>query len=156
PSRSPPRPRPPGGGVRPALPSPDLQLTWRPLTPGDTGDLYALLRRIEEYDDPPYPSTREEVDDTALSHWTDLAANSLAGFDTAGELRAYGVLLEAEARRPAPRTLLEGGSDPEVRHRGVGSALLTWQLQRAKELLAGAQEPGRVVVHLEEGMSASA
>ncbi|HLS61848.1 MAG TPA: GNAT family N-acetyltransferase [Ruania sp.] len=142
--------------MSPALPSPDLQLTWRPLTAGDTGDLYALLRRIEEHDDPPYRSTREEVADTALSHWTDLAANSLAGFDASGVLRAYGVLIEAEARRSAPRTLLEGGVDPEVRHRGVGSGLLTWQLQRAKELLADAQEPGRVVVHVEEGMSASA
>ncbi len=142
--------------MSPALPSPDLQLSWRPLTTADTGDLYALLRRIEEHDDPPYRSTREEVDDSALTQWTDLAANSLAGFDADGVLRAYGVVIDAEARRAAPRTLLEGGVDPQVRHRGVGSAVLTWQLQRAKEMLAGATQPGRVIVHVEDGMSASA
>ena len=142
--------------MSPALPAADLDLVWRPLEAGDTGSLYALLRRIEEHDDPPYRSTREEVDDSALTQWSDLAANSLAGFDADGELRAYGVVIDAEGRRAAPRTLLEGGVDPEARHRGVGSAVLTWQVERAKEMLAGAEEPGRVIVHVEDDMSSTA
>ena len=142
--------------MSPALPSPDLQLTWRPLSAEDTASLHALLGRIEEHDDPPYRSTREEVEDSALNQWTDLAVNSIAGIDADGVLRAYGVVIDAETRRAAPRTLLEGGVDPVVRHRGVGSAVLTWQVERAKEMLAEADEPGRVIVHVEDGMDASA
>lgn len=142
--------------MSPALPTTGQELTWRPLQAEDTGDLYALLRRIEEHDDPPYRSTREEVEDAALTQWPDLAENSLAGFDTDGLLRAYAVVIDAEGRRAAPRTLLEGGVDPAIRHRGVGSAVLGWQVERAKEMLAGAEEPGRVIVHVEDDMSTTA
>lgn len=142
--------------MSPALPGADLDLTWRALGTADLEELYALLRRIEEHDDPPYRSTREEVDDSALTQWSNLATNSLAGFDAAGKLRAYGVVIDAEGRRAAPRTLLEGGVDPQVRHRGVGSAVLTWQVERAKEMLARAEEPGRVIVHVEDDMSSTA
>lgn len=142
--------------MSPALPNGDLDLVWRPLESTDMDNLYKLLCRIEEHDDPPYRSTREEVDDSALTQWSDLATNSLAGLDADGVIRAYGVVIDAEARRAAPRTLLEGGVDPDVRHRGVGSAVLTWQVDRAKEMLAGADEPGRVIVHVEDDMSTTA
>ena len=142
--------------MSPALPDIDAPLVWRPLQAADMECLYALLRRIEEHDNPPYRSTREEVSDSALTQWTDLDTNSLAGFDAEGTLRAFGVVIDAEGRRAAPRTLLEGGVDPTVRHRGVGRAVLTWQVDRAKEMLAAAGEPGRVIVHVEDDMSSTA
>src|SRR5699024_8693825 len=112
----------------------------------------ALLRRIEEHDDPPYRSTREELSDSARGEWTNLEENSLAGFDPDGLLRAYGVVTEPE-EGDRPRSFLEGGVDPDERHRGVGSAMLGWQVERARELLAAAEGEGQLIVHVEDGMN---
>lgn len=138
--------------MSPNLPSPDLNLQWRPLAEQDIESLYALLRRIEEHDDPPYRSTREELSDSARGEWTNLEENSLAGFDPDGSLRAYGVVTEPE-EGDRPRSFLEGGVDPDERHRGVGSAMLGWQVERARELLAGAEGEGQLIVHVEDGMN---
>lgn len=142
-----------GTGVSPSLPQSDLNLQWRPLQEQDIEALYALLRRIEDHDDPPYRSTREEVTDSALSEWSNLAQNSLAGFDEHGQLRAYGVVSEPEHSDRA-RSFLEGGVDPGERHRGVGSAMLAWQVQRARELLREWEGTGQLIVHVEDGLRA--
>lgn len=140
--------------MSPALPDAGPNLQWRPLQEDDLEALFALLRRIEEHDDPPYRSTREEVSDSALSEWTSLPQNSLAGFDEQGELRAYGVVTGPEDG-DKPRSFLEGGVDPRERHRGVGSAMLGWQIDRARELVAGLGGTGQLIVHVEDGMNAS-
>src|SRR5699024_1460411 len=69
-----------------------------------------------------------------------------------GSLRAYGVVTEPE-EGDRPRSFLEGGVDPDERHRGVGSAMLGWQVERARELLAGAEGEGQLIVHVEDGMN---
>lgn len=140
--------------MSPRLPTCELNLQWRALQEEDTEALYALLRRIEEHDDPPYRSTREEVSDSARAEWTNLPQNSLAGFDDEGNLRAYGVVTEPDDGDRA-RSFLEGGVDPDERHRGVGSVMLAWQVQRARELLAGSDGNGQLIVQVEDGMRAS-
>lgn len=135
--------------MSPRLPTAERTLRWRPLQDGDTEALYALLRRIEEHDDPPYRSTREEVRDSVCGEWTNLAENSLAGFDENGQLRAYSVVTEP-VDGDHPRSFLEGGVDE--RHRGVGSDLLGWQVGRARELLAGAPGGAQLLVQVEDGM----
>lgn len=141
--------------MSPVPPIPEASLTWRALHLGDLESLYALLRRIEEHDDPPYRSTREEVNDSAQSQWQNLEENSLAGFDADGVLRAYGVVTEPEG--PAQSSsMLDGGVDPIARNRGVGTAVLSWQVGRAKELLAGGEDPGRLIVHVDDAMGSSA
>src|SRR5699024_2561862 len=88
----------------------------------------------------------------ARGEWTNLEENSLAGFDPDGLLRAYGVVTEPE-EGDRPRSFLEGGVDPDERHRGVGSAMLGWQVERARELLAAAEGEGQLNVHVEDDIT---
>ncbi|WP_159620771.1 GNAT family N-acetyltransferase [Ruania rhizosphaerae] len=132
-------------------------LLWRALSPVDLDELFALWQRIEEHDDPPYRSTREEVADTFATQWSDVERNSVAGFDETGHLRGYGLVgIPPGADGPA-RVFLDGGVDPLYRHRGVGSAILDWQIERGRVVLSDSgHDSGSIVVHVEDGMDHSA
>ncbi|UFU01620.1 GNAT family N-acetyltransferase [Ruania suaedae] len=128
-------------------------LSWRAMSSTDADELFALWQRIEEHDDPPYRSTREEVADTFATQWSDVERHSVAGFDEAGHLCGYGLVgIPPGADGPA-RVFLDGGVDPAHRHRGVGSSILTWQIDRGRAVLADSGHvSGSIVVHVEDGM----
>lgn len=139
-------------------PSADLGLTWRPLAESDTVDLHVLFGRIEEADDPPYRTTMEEARENFRGEWKDPQYNSIGGFDAGQRLRAYGTVTVHPGDVSVIRAFLEGGVDPDLRRRGIGTALLDWQLGRARQLLAatGKDAPGRILVHVENGMADAA
>ncbi|UFU04812.1 GNAT family N-acetyltransferase [Ruania halotolerans] len=134
-----------------------LGLLWRAVEHQDAPTLFALWQQIEEHDDLPYRSTREELDESFVTQWTDLAENSIGGFDAGGRLCAFGLVSVSPGEQGPVRVFLDGGVRPDYRHRGVGSTVLEWQIERARQILADDDHgTGTIVVHVEEEMSHTA
>lgn len=148
---------------RPEYPSPDLGLTWRPLTPQDVPAWFELQQAIEAADE---AVERYDVDDlleelTVGSH-KDPARDSVVGLDAQGVPRAFGLneLLPGESLR---RAFLFGGVHPQWRGRGVGRELLRWQRDQSRWSLAQQEQqeqadeppPWRVVVSHPERLEAN-
>lgn len=117
---------------RPAYPSADLGLSWRPLTPDDVPAWAQLQKAIETADDAP---ERYEADDlleelTVGSH-KDPSRDSVVGIDADATPRAFGLndLLPGDSLR---RAFLFGGVHPQWRGRGVGRELLRWQRDQSR------------------------
>lgn len=137
------------------MPSAEHGLRWRPLEAADAQHLHELFGRIERADNPPYRTTLEEAQENFSGAWKDPANNSLGGFDADGVIRVYGTVVVHPGDTKVVRAFLEGGVDPDYRRRAIGSELLDWQMARARQLLAesGKDVPGRILVHVEEGMA---
>lgn len=142
-------PHPPVG-----VPTPGLGLQWRGLRHEDVPALHALFHRIEEHDNPPYRTTLEETDERYAADWHGVPDNVIGGFDTGGTLIAFGAVSMPPGDVGTLRVNLEGGVAPEHRHRGIGSAVLDWEIARARALIAeaGRASAARLVVHVEDDM----
>lgn len=136
------------------VPSDEFGLRWRGLTPEDIGELHGLWERIEAHDDPPYRTTMEEASDRFHADWHAESANVLGGFDSSGILRTVGAVSTSAAQSRITKIYVEGGVDPAWRRRGIGSAVLDWQLGRSRHVLAqrAPHTPARLVVHVEDDM----
>jgi mycothiol synthase len=137
----------------PALPA---GLTVRPLRMEDAAAVAALLAVSEPRDD-----TGEHVDAEDLAEWwrgtpIDFSSDGLAVVDDAGELTAFAVALPSRTFRDAYPVYLEGRVRPDQRNRGVGRALLSWQLACGTRLHAERhpEAPGRLVVSVAPGQAA--
>lgn len=137
-----------------AVPDAGLGLHWRPLLHADVPALHALLHRMEEHDRTPYRTTLEETDERYVTDWHSDPSTVLGGYDAGGALVAYGAVSLPAGDSQTLRVYLEGGVDPAYRRRGIGSALLDWELGRARQLLAASDKdaPARLVVHVEDDM----
>ena len=136
----------------PALPD---GLTSRSLRPDDAAAVAALLEAAEPLDD-----TGEHFDAEDLTEWwrgtpLDFARDGVAVDDEAGELAGYAVALPSRTFRDAYPVYLEGRVRPDRRDRGVGRALLAWQLTRGAQLHAERHpgSPARLVVGVAPGMA---
>jgi mycothiol synthase len=118
---------------------------WRPLTPSDIPSLFELVRTIEEHDRPTSRESLRSLWSRIQAPWQDMAANTLAGFDDDGRMRAWSAveLLPGDLLR----LRLDGGVHPLLRQRGIGRALLTWQDCRARQLIveSGRDEPAWLI-----------
>jgi mycothiol synthase len=130
-------------------------LTVRSLRMDDAEAVAALLEAAEPLDD-----TGEHVDAEDLTEWwrgtpADLSRDGLAAHDSAGELAGFALTLPALTYRDVYQVFLEGRVRPDRRGRGVGRALLSWQLARGTEVHAERQPgvPGRLVVGVSPGMA---
>lgn len=139
------------------LPTPPawLGLRWRGLTADDVPALSDLISSVETHDNPPYRTTREETREYFVGAWKDPARNSLGGFDESGRLVAEGFVQLNPGDEGTVRAFLEGGVAPAWRRRGIGTALLAWQVARARQLLAAAGKdvPGRIAAFIDDGRS---
>lgn len=131
-----------------------LGLHWRGLQHDDVAALHGLFESIEAHDNPPYRTALDEADERYLVDWHGNPENVLGGFDGEGRLVAYGAVSLAHADTGTVRVYLEGGVEPAHRHRGIGSAVIDWEIGRAKQLLAQSERaaPARLVVHVEDDM----
>jgi mycothiol synthase len=123
-------------GDVPALPVLPYGLTARPLTADDVPAAVALLEAAEAVDD---TGEHEDVED--LTEWWvndlfDLAQDGLAVRTADGDLVAWATVLALPTFRGAFRITLEARVHPAWRNRGIGRALLAWQLARGREVHA--------------------
>ncbi|MDD9208154.1 GNAT family N-acetyltransferase [Georgenia sp. 10Sc9-8] len=134
-----------------AVRRPEAGLRWAELRPADAPELARLVTRMELVDQPPYRTTEAEM----AEYFEDShVVSALGGRDEVGTLRAFGFVRLRRGEVSLLRAVCSGGVDPVWRRRGVGSALLDWQVDRARQLLVetGLDVPARIVVHVDENM----
>lgn len=119
--------------ARAALPGAHLGLTWRPITTDDLASSARLAVEADAVDTTNHPFTRARIAAAIASGVVDLERDSAAGVGPDGALCAMAlVLLEPER----DRVLLLATVHPAWRSRGIGRAVLRWQDERAREVLA--------------------
>ena len=130
----------------PALPD---GLAVRPLSDDDAAAVAALLAAAEQLDD-----TGEYPDGEDVAEWwrgwgLDAARDGLAVCDAAGIVVAYATVMASPTFREALAVYLEGRVRPDLRERGIGRALLAWQVDRGTALHAERQPDARGALTVE-------
>ena len=131
-------------------------LTTRPLAPGDLPAVAELLAAAEPVDD---TGEHEDADDLAewlLNDFLDLAADTRVVLD-GDRVVAYADVLAPPTFRGAFGVQLGGRVHPGWRGRGIGRALLGWQVARAAEVHAERHPelPARVAASLATSMTSA-
>ena len=116
----------------PSLPAPTTGLRWRAITEEDIDGWLELIRRIAAVDKPGYVEQRADLEHILSASSDDPSRDTLLGLDRDGIPRAYAVLVRTEGSEKIHGA---GGVDPQWRRRGIGSALLRWQVERSRERL---------------------
>src|ERR671916_1255275 len=129
-------------------------LTARPMTAADLPAAAELLAAAEPVDD-----TGEHLDADDLAEWwvedlVDLARDGRAVCAGDGALVGVAVVVSMRGVREDHRVLLEGRVHPGWRGRGLGRALLDWQLRRGEEVHRRdhPELPARLTVSVYPGM----
>jgi ribosomal protein S18 acetylase RimI-like enzyme len=121
-----------------AMPTEDL--AHRPVAPGSAAVLrsplpaeldlvHRLMRRIEEHDRIPIATPRQELEEWLDEPHFDLTQDARLVED-GGAIVGWGRIWHQPSDARLERAYLFGGVDPAHRNRGLGSALLRWQLER--------------------------
>lgn len=136
------------------VPGPHLGLTWRALTGDDADQVQALIERCEAVDKPVLRTPRARVEEILARPATGMKADSLGGVDGAGELRAAAFVHSPLGDETHARAFISASVDPSWRGRGIGRALLTWQDDRARQILATLDPdlPGRIAAYVDEDL----
>ena len=98
-------------------------LTWRILAQDDWDELLSLRAQLEALDDLVLPATDRVIGGNAR---TMTAGDAIGGWDSYGNLSAFGWNIPEPGSHPAKLFLL-GGVHPTHRYQGIGRALLAWQ-----------------------------
>ncbi|MEU2350213.1 GNAT family N-acetyltransferase [Modestobacter sp. NPDC049651] len=137
---------------------PDLPsgLTARPLEPGDLPAVAALLAAAEEVDDTGEHEDADDLAEALLNDLVDLARDTRVVLD-GDRVVAYGDVVAPPTFRGAFGVQLGGRVHPGRRGRGIGRALLGWQLARAAEVHAERHSgmPARVSTSLSTAMTSA-
>jgi mycothiol synthase len=116
-------------------------LTAAALTPTDVTDAAELLAVAEALDDTGEHWSAEDLTEWWVNDLVDLGRDGLAVRSSEGELVAWATVLALPTFRDAFRITLEARVHPAWRDRGVGRAVLGWQLARGREVHV-ARHPG--------------
>ena len=114
-----------------------MSFDLRAIRPNDLESIHRLHRRVEEGDRIPISTPREEFEAWLAEPHFDLAADSRLA-EVGGTVTAWGRIWHQPSGEREERAYLIGAVDPDHRGAGIGSALLTWQIERATEVLRGA------------------
>jgi ribosomal protein S18 acetylase RimI-like enzyme len=117
-----------------ALPALPDGLALAPLTPDDVTDAAALLAVAEPIDGTGEHWSAEDLTEWWVNDLVDLGRDSLAVRTADGTLVAWATVLALPTFRDAFRIELEARVHPDWRQRGIGRALLGWQLARGREV----------------------
>lgn len=135
-------------------PAPREGMIWRPLAPADLDAVTDLIAACEQVDDPPYRSGREELaEELFLGPDRDPVLNTVAAVSADGQVLAYG-RVRLQVGETSARVFLGGGVHPSLRRQGIGTEIVTWQMDRARQLLRSVTGslPGRITTYVEDGM----
>lgn len=134
------------------LPHRETGLEFRPITEADLDSWYDLVLRIADADKPPWHEQPEDLKNALSSSKNDPQQNTLLGLDDSGVPRAFGRVTK---NPEGSRAYVFGGVDPQWQRRGIGSAVVVWQLQQvAKRFADQGQTPAVARGYLEEDNSA--
>ncbi len=125
---------------------------WRPATVDDIDDIWQLRQAMGRVDHPNYLTTRAAIAaDFGYSHFHP-ERDSIVGVDSTGQVVANGMVMFPPRQVTLVRSIPIGGVHPRLRGRGVGRALLNWQLGRARQQLASSNStlPGWVLAYADE------
>jgi mycothiol synthase len=114
-----------------------MEIPLRPAGPADLEAIFALQTRVERHDRLPIATPLAEfedwLDDPHLHFATDTRL-----VETGGQVVAWGRTWHNPSGVREERAYLDGAVDPAHRGRGIGTALITWQVERATEQLRAA------------------
>lgn len=113
-------------------------VTWRPATTADVDAVTELFAAMSTVDHPDWAETRDDVEQDFTHSWVRLEKDTLLAH-VDGRLVAFGQVLAPPEPETIMRTILLGGVHPEFRGRGVGRALVAWQVGRARQVLAASE-----------------
>ncbi|MPQ98453.1 GNAT family N-acetyltransferase [Modestobacter sp. I12A-02628] len=122
--------------------------TGRPLTADDAPAAAALLAAAEPLDDTGEHHSAADLLEFWVNELVHLADDGRAVLDADGTLVGYATTIAPPTFRDAYGVHLEGRVHPDRRRRGIGRALLDWQLARGAELHAERhpEAPARLTV----------
>jgi len=130
-------------------------LTTRSLTPDDVDAVAGLLQAAEKVDDTGENFEAEDLTEWWVNELVDLGRDGLAVCGEDGGIVAFGTALAPPTFRDAFAVYLEGRVHPQHRRRGIGAAVLGWQLERGAALPAERhpEAPARLAVGVFETMA---
>jgi mycothiol synthase len=123
-------------------------LTARPIAPDDVPAIAAMLAAAEAVDRTGVHESAEDLTGWWVNDLVDLARDSTLVSTADGELVGYAAAIAPPTFRDAFDVYLEGRVHPRWRGRGVGRALLAWQLERGAQVHAERhpEAPARLTV----------
>lgn len=101
-------------------------LAWRLLEESDAAEVEALRAQLNQFDDPVLASVERLVEQSGPITAT---GDEVGGWDAYGNLMAFGKNIIQVS--DSVRIHLAGGVHPAHRYKGIGRALLSWQVARA-------------------------
>lgn len=110
----------------------EATLDWSPLDVDDLAELAELCEAIEYFDDPMEQISLAELE-SEFRGAADPSRNAVVGRDKGGTIVAYGWNQVHDVAQGRPRVWLTGGVHPAWRHKAIGTHLLSWQIERARE-----------------------
>jgi len=108
----------------------------RALTLDDIPELTRLINRFERHWQLPLVSSDSVVEDEMTEPFTDLSLDT-RGYWLDGTMVAYGFVWHRPSGERQERAYLMGLVDPAFRGQGIGRHVVAWEIDRARESLAG-------------------
>lgn len=133
----------------------NTHMRWRPLLEADVSVVLALENLCQDHDRVPYRTTAAEIREL----FDPVVPHALYGaFTAAGQLVAYGCVRVRVGENDVVRASCSGAVSPHWRDRKIGTAIVEWQLDEARHLLAisGLDGPAQISHHIDGDMVAMA
>jgi Acetyltransferases len=129
-----------------SIPLQEQLAKWHPISLDDAEYVHELIARCEEVDNPPFRTTLSEVRDWLSSDGGWAGTLGVAAYGPlAGEPVCYALVMIVGGSRDC---IARGGVAPGYRGRGLGAAVVDWQIKQGTQLLQDVS--GRILTHVSD------